>query len=109
MASIKTSSHGIVVDHVESGVRYAISDKNYDPKINRKVRDLKPGETVLGFRPLRREALGGETVATGATTTSEGAENALSESSEGLTDQSAGATQTEGASTGASLEKKKGN
>lgn len=54
MSNIKPSSHGIVVDHIESNVRYAISDKNYNQKVHRKVRDLKPGETVLGFRPKRK-------------------------------------------------------
>lgn len=48
------STHGIVVDHLESGVRYAISEHNFDPKVNRKVRDLKPGETVQGFQPKAR-------------------------------------------------------
>lgn len=51
MSSIKPSSHGIVVDHKETGVRYAISDKNYNEKVHRKVRDLKPGETVRTYAP----------------------------------------------------------
>lgn len=46
---------GIVVDHKESGVRYAVSERNYNPKIHTKVRELDPGETVLGFRPKRKE------------------------------------------------------
>jgi hypothetical protein len=49
VTAIKPSSHGIVVDHKETEIRYAISDKNYNPKIHTKVRDLKAGETVRGF------------------------------------------------------------
>lgn len=52
-------SRGIIVDHKETGVRYAVSEGNYNPKVHKKVRELRPGETVQGFRPLRREALGG--------------------------------------------------
>lgn len=59
MTSIKPSDHGIVVDHVETGIRYAISDSNYDVKRHRKVRDLEPHETVYGYKPRPREALGG--------------------------------------------------
>ena len=53
-------SQGIVVDHKESGVRYAISQANFNPKVHTKVRDLKPGETVRGFAPRRREPLGSQ-------------------------------------------------
>lgn len=112
MTAIKPSSHGIVVDHVESGVRYAISDKNYDPKVNRKVRDLNPGETVIGFKPIRRGSLAGESGSEGGTNIQDGSTEGLSESSEVLTSGSAKhgkATQTEGASTGASQDKKEGN
>ena len=51
-------ANGIVVDHKESGVRYAISERNFNHKVHTKIRDLKPGETVLGFKPLRKGALG---------------------------------------------------
>lgn len=44
-------SKGIVVEHKESGVRYAISEENQDKNTERKVRDLKPGETILGYVP----------------------------------------------------------
>jgi hypothetical protein len=44
-------STGIVVDHKETGVRYAISEHNFNDKIHKYVRDLKPGETVRGFQP----------------------------------------------------------
>jgi hypothetical protein len=47
-------SRGIVVDHKESGVRYAISEKNFNGKVHTKVRALNPGETVLGFQPKRK-------------------------------------------------------
>lgn len=55
MSNIKPSSHGIVVENKESGLRYASHDRNFDPKTERKVRDLKVGETVLGFpvKPAR--------------------------------------------------------
>ena len=49
MTGTKPSTYGIVVDHKESGVRYAISDKNYDERVHRKVRNLKPGESVQGY------------------------------------------------------------
>jgi len=51
MSQIKPSSHGIVVENKESGVWYASTDANYDPTSERKVRDLKPGETVFGYTP----------------------------------------------------------
>lgn len=49
MSQIKPSSHGIVVEHKESGLRYASLDANYDPKTERKVRDLKVGESILSY------------------------------------------------------------
>jgi hypothetical protein len=58
MTAIKPSDHGIVVDHVESGVRFAVSDANYNVKVHRKVRDLEPGESVQSYRPRRKESLG---------------------------------------------------
>lgn len=42
---------GFVVEHVRTGVRYAVSEENVDPTHERVVRPLNPGETVLGFRP----------------------------------------------------------
>jgi hypothetical protein len=50
------ASHGIVVDHLETGVRYAISEANFDEKINRKVRDLHQHESVQGYQPKPRQA-----------------------------------------------------
>ncbi|AVJ51003.1 hypothetical protein PBI_PAJAZA_12 [Microbacterium phage Pajaza] len=44
---------GIVVEHKDNGMRFALSEKNFNPKVHKKVRDLKPGETVLGYRPRR--------------------------------------------------------
>lgn len=49
MTQIKPSDHGIVVENKESGLRYASLDANYDPKTERKVRDLKAGESVLSY------------------------------------------------------------
>jgi hypothetical protein len=59
MTAIKPSDHGIVVDHVESNIRFAISDANYDVKVHRKVRDLEPGESVTNYAPRPKESLGG--------------------------------------------------
>ena len=58
MTGIKPSSHGIVVEHNESGVRYAVSDRNHNPAVAKKIRDLKPGESVLTYRPRRKGSLG---------------------------------------------------
>jgi len=49
-------SKGIVVDHKESHVRFAISERNFNEKLHTKVRDLKAGETVIGFTPKRKSA-----------------------------------------------------
>lgn len=51
MSNIKPSDHGIVVENKQSGVRYATSDINYNPKTDRKIRDLRAGESVLSYRP----------------------------------------------------------
>lgn len=51
MSNIKPSDHGIVVEHKESGVRYASLDGNFDPKVETKIRDLRSGESVLSFVP----------------------------------------------------------
>lgn len=59
--TIKQSDHGIVVEHKESGSRFAISDRNYNPDVHRKVRDLKPGESVTTYVPKSpKESLGTE-------------------------------------------------
>lgn len=42
---------GIVVEHNETGVRYAVSEHNYNPDVHKRIRALKPGETTLGFQP----------------------------------------------------------
>lgn len=51
MSDPKKTSRGYVVEHKESGVRYAVSPGNFNEKIHTKVRNLKPGETVLGYAP----------------------------------------------------------
>lgn len=61
MSQIKPSSHGIVVEHKETGIHYAISDKNYDQRIHRKVRDLKIGESTRTYKPKAKGALVEET------------------------------------------------
>lgn len=58
MSNIKPSDHGIVVENKESGLRYASLDENYDPQVERKVRDLKAGETVLSYLPRYKTSLG---------------------------------------------------
>lgn len=47
---------GLVVDDINSGVRFAVSAANYDPETQNIVRELKPWETVQGFRPRRKES-----------------------------------------------------
>lgn len=49
---------GIIVDHKETGIRYAVSPANFNEKVHTKVRPTKPGETVLGYKPRRKESLG---------------------------------------------------
>ena len=49
MTDRKPSSHGIVVEHKDSKLRYASHDRNFDPKSERYVRDLLPGESVLSY------------------------------------------------------------
>lgn len=81
MSTIKPSDHGIVVEHKESGARYASLDANFDPDNERRIRDLRPGETVLSYSPKRAESLGGETEAPGAPGTPEEPAKDLTESS----------------------------
>ncbi|QDP44066.1 hypothetical protein SEA_MCGALLEON_14 [Microbacterium phage McGalleon] len=57
MSDIKPSSHGIVVEHKENGIHFAVSDANYNSKVHRKVRDLKPGESVRTYVPRKPEPL----------------------------------------------------
>jgi hypothetical protein len=57
---------GKVVDHNESGTRYAVSERNFNPKVHTFVRDLLPGETVLGYQPRRKGSLTGEPGTQGA-------------------------------------------
>lgn len=47
--SIKPSDHGIVVQNKESGQFYASLDQNFNPDGERKVRDLRPGESVFSY------------------------------------------------------------
>jgi hypothetical protein len=58
MTELKPSDHGIVVEHKETDIRFAVSDRNYDSKVHRKVRDLRPGESVLTYAPRRKGSLG---------------------------------------------------
>ena len=56
--TIKPSDHGIVVEHKETGLRFASLDQHYNPDTMRKVRDLRPGETVLSYQPRHKSAIG---------------------------------------------------
>lgn len=51
-------AQGIVVEHKENGVRYAVSERNFNAKIHKKIRDLKPGESVAGYKPRRATKIG---------------------------------------------------
>jgi len=90
MTEIKPSSHGIVVEHKESGVRYAVSDKNYNSKVHRKVRDLKPGETVIGYQPRKAESLSDAVAPSGGTQSLGQLSEASSDGSKPVEDGSAG-------------------
>lgn len=60
MSNIKPSDHGIVVENKETGLRYASLDVNHDPATERKVRDLRAGETVLSYQPRHKTSLGSQ-------------------------------------------------
>lgn len=51
-------SNGIVVQHKDSNVRYAVSRENHDEATEVFVRDLKPGETTLSYAPKLAPAKG---------------------------------------------------
>jgi hypothetical protein len=95
MTDIKPSSHGIVVEHKETGTHYAVSDKNYNPKVHRKVRDLKVGESVLGYKPKRRESVSGAAEDQVAPSTPGAAAKSESDGSEALSE-SAGSAPSKG-------------
>lgn len=99
MTGIKPSSHGIVVEHKESGVRYAVSDRNYNEKIHHKVRDLRPGETVLGYKPKAKQALGSEDQAS-QDAEGYGAGSPDAAGTQAVSPQTSGKDKTEGANPG---------
>lgn len=43
--------HGIVVEDKETGLRYARLPENYEPQVHKKIRDLKPGESITSYQP----------------------------------------------------------
>lgn len=51
---------GIVVESLSSGNQYARSERNFNPEREKKVRDLKPGETVIGFKTRENKVLSHE-------------------------------------------------
>lgn len=105
MTGIKPSTHGIVVEHKESGVRYAISDKNYDEKVHRKVRDLRAGETVRGYKPRATQSLQDAVEAQGGPTAPGDAAKSVQDDPSSV-QQDASGDQTEGATNG--TQEKKG-
>ncbi|UVG34580.1 hypothetical protein SEA_CHEETO1_14 [Microbacterium phage Cheeto1] len=48
---------GIVVEHKGNGMQYAVSESNFNEKVHKKVRDLKPGESVRDYKPRPKKAL----------------------------------------------------
>lgn len=109
MTARKPSSHGIVVENKESGLRYASHDSNFDSKTERYVRDLRAGESVLAY-PVKDKASYEASEAAHeeaeATLAAELAAKSESGGSEPLAD---GSTKTEGAAPAGSPEKKEGN
>lgn len=97
MSDIKPSDHGIVVENKETGLRYASLDVNYDPNTERKVRDLRAGETVFSYVTRHKGSLAGSEGSEGAeqaqsgTGTHEGTEQGAQNGSEPLADASQGA------------------
>ena len=47
------ASHGFVVQNKHSKVKYAVSTKNFDPRSETKIRDLKANETTWAFQPRK--------------------------------------------------------
>ena len=84
MTSIKPSDHGIVVEDLESGMQYAISDSNYSVKKHRKIRELGPGESRLTYQPRRRESLGSLGAETSGAGTTETASEPATDSGDSL-------------------------
>lgn len=91
MTEIKPSDHGIVVEHKETDIRFAVSDRNYDPKVHRKIRDLRPGESVQSYSPRPKGGLGAQD----GPSTPEEAAVSESDASEAL-GESEGSPKTEG-------------
>ena len=50
----KDSSRGIVVEHKNTGIHYAVSTANFNPKVHRKVRELTAHESVLTYQPKHK-------------------------------------------------------
>lgn len=48
---------GIVVESKSSGIRFAISEENFREKLHTKIRDLKPHESVLSYKPSKKAPL----------------------------------------------------
>lgn len=67
-------SQGIVVEHKESGVRYAISEANFNEAKHKKIRDLRPGESVRAYVPKTKTASGDAETSGGGDEASEGSE-----------------------------------
>ena len=63
---------GIIVENLSSGTRRAISESNFNPDREKKIRDMKPGETVIGFVPRAKVKPGPQPVPTPAPDKPEG-------------------------------------
>lgn len=42
---------GIVVEHKDTKIRYAVKPENFREGVHRKIRDLKPGESPRTYQP----------------------------------------------------------
>lgn len=96
MTGIKPSSHGIIVEHKESGVRFAISDRNYNEKVHRKIRDLRAGETVWAYQPRATQSLQDAVGSQGGPTGAQEATGSVQDDPSSVQEDASG-DQTEGA------------
>ena len=46
---------GYVVESLETGLRYARSEKNFNPDREKKIRELKPGESSIAYQPRQKQ------------------------------------------------------
>ena len=46
---------GYLVESLETGNRYARSEKNFNSQREKKIRELKPGESTISFQPRKKQ------------------------------------------------------